>query len=53
MDESVLENHFQLHLIAYRERKDRERQDIQIYDYINLGLKTALRFCADLFDMET
>lgn len=53
MDERVLENHFQLHLIAYRERNDRERQNIQIYDYINLGLKTALRFCAGLFDVET
>lgn len=53
MDERVLENHFQLHLIAYRERKDRERQDNQIYDYIDLGLKTALRFCAGSFDVET
>jgi len=53
MHKRVMEDRFQLHLIAYRERKDRERQDIHIYVYINLGLRTALKFCADLFDLGT
>lgn len=48
MDNGILEDH----LIAYHERKDREMQDIQIYDYRNLVLRTAFKFCSVLFDWQ-